>query len=154
MKIWKQCTLLVFMALLVFTFIGCGDDNKPEQPQLRTEIINFAFGASAKLRTTMLQSEHNDVKDKVINAIDNAYNNVADPNEKEDYEFMHSDPNHTILPQRYIIIDVGNRPIDKTYETTNINTLYLNLNALNIGIPQNIIHVAIMRQTNGIIHIE
>ena len=26
MKNWKQCTLIVFMALLVFTFIGCGDD--------------------------------------------------------------------------------------------------------------------------------
>ena len=26
MKNWKQCTLMVFMALLVFTFIGCNDD--------------------------------------------------------------------------------------------------------------------------------
>jgi len=28
MKNWKHCTLIVFMALLVFTFIGCGDDEE------------------------------------------------------------------------------------------------------------------------------
>ena len=30
MKNWKQFTLMVFMALLVFTFIGCGDNDPPE----------------------------------------------------------------------------------------------------------------------------
>jgi len=32
MKNWKQYTLIVFMAFLVFTFIGCGDDNGNKDP--------------------------------------------------------------------------------------------------------------------------
>jgi len=32
MKNWKQFTLIVFMAFLVFTFIGCGDDNGKKDP--------------------------------------------------------------------------------------------------------------------------
>ena len=32
MKNWKQYTLIVFMAFLVFTFIGCGDDNGKKDP--------------------------------------------------------------------------------------------------------------------------
>jgi len=50
MKNWKQCTLFVFMALLVFTFISCGDpDNKSICECIEKEHLGISQGKCADI---------------------------------------------------------------------------------------------------------
>jgi len=131
MKNWKQYTLIVFMALLVFTFIGCDPeikyvDKEVPDPTLifREATINLDLNGTARtvrVEGTLLATEWNGLADKVKTAIQNAYSTTGG-SMAGNFEDVLNRTGFTL------VVTKEDYPF---YRANHGFTLYLNINKLN-----------------------
>jgi len=126
MKNWIHYVIMVFIVIIILTFIACDDKEPPEQPKNQSTIITSLFdnNASVTIKGYLTDSEWNGVSDIMENALNSRFETVSDA-QKEAFRHVYSSRNVIIILEKNPSYNNYNAPI------LNGNTVYINFGILN-----------------------